>query len=118
MSAETLPEYLSISQQERGDSLGIDWESYKRLARTSLAISKEDRLTMGLYRVDGGAALDIFGKTNCLTILIDSSANELSLFVCPMDSPFGSAVCLLTADNSEEKSWRKLLRLAREEIKR
>jgi hypothetical protein len=115
MSVETFPEYLSIGEQERGDSLGLDFDSYRRLARTALAIIQEERLTMGLYRVDGCAALDIFGQTNCLTILIDSAANELSLVGCLMDVPFGNAVCLLTVENSE-KGWRKLLRLAREEI--
>jgi hypothetical protein len=36
MSAETLPEYLSVSEQERGDSLGIDVQTYRALARTVL----------------------------------------------------------------------------------
>jgi hypothetical protein len=114
---ETLPVYLTPCPDEKGPGLGIDFESYKRLAKTSLAIIRDDRLTMGLYRLQGGCALDIFGETNCLSILIDVSENEVSLFVCPMDAPFGSAVCLLSADNSDDKSWRKLLRLAKSKSK-
>jgi hypothetical protein len=85
---EALPLYVSPRADERGGTLGIDLESYKRLARTALAIIREDRLEMGLYRLEGGCALDIFGQTRCLTILIDTSAQELSLFICGMDDPF------------------------------
>jgi hypothetical protein len=116
MSVETLPEYLSIGEQERGDSLGLDFDSYRHLACTALAIIKEERLTMGIYKVEAGCALDIFGNRQCLTIEIDSAANEMSLFACPMNVPFGNAVCLLTVETSE-KGWRRLLQMAREEIK-
>ena len=114
---ETLPEYFTPPPQERGDSLGLDFETYRRLARTSLAIIKDRPLMMGLYRLEDGCGLDIFGKINCLTIVIDSAQDQLALFTCGMDAPFGSAVCLLSADTSE-KSWRKLLRIAQREIRR
>jgi hypothetical protein len=106
MSVETLPEYLNVSQNERGGSLPIDFETYHHLARTALAIIENERLTIGLYRLaDGqGCALDVFGKSNCLTIVIQSSENRLFLYTCPMDSPFGGAVCLLKADNSDDQS--------------
>jgi hypothetical protein len=104
MTVQTLPQYLSVSQDERGDSFGLSWDDYRHLARSALAIIQEERLTMGLYRFDQGAALDIFGESNCLTLVV--SENQ--------DSGAG-AICLLTVDNCEE-GWRKLVKLAREEI--
>jgi hypothetical protein len=114
MTVDTLPEYLHVSQSERGESFGIDFESYRRLATTALAIIQEESLTMGLYRVDGGAALDIFGRVNCLTILVDCAQKQLHLLRSPMDDG-AELVCLLTADSSAP-GWRKLLQIAREEI--
>jgi hypothetical protein len=43
-----LPEYLSVGDDERGQSLGIDWDSYRCLASTALAIIGQNRPTMGL----------------------------------------------------------------------
>jgi hypothetical protein len=107
--------YLSVSEEERGTSLGIDGETYRELARTALAIIKDLRLTMGLYRMENGCGLDIFGKSDCLTIVVDSAENQLSLLSSPMDSG-GGVFCLMTVDNSEN-GWRRLLKIAREEIK-
>ena len=95
MSVETLPEYLNVSEGEQGDSLGIDFETYRHLARTALAIIREEFWTMGIYRHSEGCGLDIFAERICLTILVDVSENRLSLFVCPLDTPFAEALCLL-----------------------
>jgi hypothetical protein len=59
-----LPEYLSVGDDERGQPLGIDWDSYRRLASTALAIIGQNRPTMGLYKKNGLAALDIFNRRN------------------------------------------------------
>ena len=104
---ETLPEYLSVAEHERGDSLGIDFENYRQLARTSLAIIEDRALTMGLYRLEDGCALDVFGRSNCLTIIIQSAQNRLLLYTCPMDSPFGGAVCVF-AGGTCPQDWSKL----------
>ena len=115
MSLQTLPEYINVAENERGDSLGLDFESYRHLARVALAIIREEFWTMGIYRLPEGCGLDIFAERNCLSILIERSENQLSLFVCPLDTPFAEAVCLLQTENCEE-SWRELLWIAKEEI--
>ena len=119
MTIETLPEYLSLEEDERGDSLGLDWESYRYLARTALRITAGHEAMMGIYRLANGqgCALDLWfaGATDCLTIVVNFAENQLCLLSSPMDSAAGVS-CLLNADNSD-KSWRKLLRLARQEIK-
>lgn len=113
-SQPTLPEYINVAENERGTSLGIDFDSYRHLARVALAIIRQEDWTMGIYRrPEEGCGLDIFTEMICLSILV--TAKEVSLFTCPMDSAFGSAVCLLQAENSE-KTWRRLLKLAKEEI--
>jgi hypothetical protein len=44
----TLAFELSVGDDERGQSLSIDWDSYRRLASTALAIIGQNRPTMGL----------------------------------------------------------------------
>lgn len=120
MSAlETLPVYFTPAPNETGGSLGIDFASYRRLAKTALALIRHRPLTLGLYRLANGegCGLDVFGPKKCVSILVNSTENELALFVCGMDAPFSSATCVLSAENSDERSWRRLLRLAKQEIK-
>ena len=58
-SLPTLPEYLNVAEGERGSSLGIDFESYRHLARVALAIIRQEPWTMGVYRHSEGCGLDI-----------------------------------------------------------
>jgi hypothetical protein len=67
----------------RGESLGIGLENYRHLAGTALAIVKDLDLIIGLYRLQTGCGLDIFGENNCLSRLFlighragDHPANE------------------------------------------
>ena len=118
MSGETLPEYLSVSEQERGDSLGIDFEAHRALARSALRVIAGRDAMMGIYRLadSKGCSLEFWfaSAEYCLTIVVNSVENQLSLLSSPMDSG-GGVFCLMTVDNSEN-GWRKLWRLAREEI--
>ena len=66
---------------------------------------------MGLYKKNGLAALDIFNRRRCLTIIINSTEKRLSLFLFPMDERLNQAVCLLETFN-DARNWGKLLRLA------
>ena len=74
MSVRLPEEAFSVGDDERGQSLGIDWDSYRRLASTALAIIGQNRPPDdGLYKKNGLAALDIFNRRNCLTIIINST---------------------------------------------
>jgi hypothetical protein len=118
MSVETLPDYLAISEAERGESLGIDFATYRVLARTALKTIADREAMMGIYRLaeSKGCALDFWfvGAENCLTIVVNAAENQLCLLSSPMDG--GQVVGLLTVDNSE-KGWRMLSRIAKNEIK-
>ena len=106
------PQYLALTASERGHSLGLDFETYRHLAHTALAITQDRGFIMGIYRIEQGCALDIFALLHCLTIAIEE---QLSLWICPLDAPLGSTVCRLQLPNTPQ-GWRKLLHSAREEI--
>jgi hypothetical protein len=113
MSAERLPEYFRPDEQERGQSLGLDDQTYRQLAKTGLAIIKGLGLTIGLYRLEEGCGLDIFGQTNCLTIVVDCVENQVFLAACPMD---GTEVFFLLRVENCESGWRKIRQLVRAEV--
>ena len=117
MITDQPPEYLQLTTAKRGHHLlGIDFETYRHLARTALAITTDlDDLFMGVYRLEQGCALDLFASKDCLTIVIDAAQEQLALWLCPMDAPSAQAVCLLQVESSPE-GWRQLGARAREEI--
>jgi hypothetical protein len=113
MSTESLPDYFRPDEQECGESLGISVDNYRGLAKAVLAIIKGLRLTIGLYRLKDGCAVDIFGESQCLTIAINSAENQVSLFSCHMDGT--KVFCLLRVANSET-GWSQIRDFAREEV--
>jgi hypothetical protein len=112
-AAETVPQYLSLEPTEGGSSLGIDFETYRRLAGAALSITRNIPWFMGIYRLpDGrGCALDIFTADRCATIVIDSDAEQLGLWLCAdLDSP-SAPECILSVSNSKS-DWKRLQQAA------
>lgn len=105
MSVETLPEYLSVSQYERGENLGLSSETYFALAKSATSIIRAFSSFMAVYlkRDKEACILDIFPETKdvCLSIHIQQKEGELRLFAAGMDSP-DVPTCLLTSANSKE----------------
>jgi hypothetical protein len=112
------PVYLDVSEGETGRSFGLDFQTYRLLARTSLSVIQNvPNHFMGIYRAGECVSLDIWGTAALLTICIDSGANRLELFLCDdLDSP-QEPVCILSTDNSLS-GWRTLGQLARAEMSR
>jgi hypothetical protein len=110
-----VPQYVSLPVHERGNSLNISWENYRLLARTCLRIIDGFSTTNAVYRLpkERGGALDIFSDQKCLSIVIDSQEQEVSLWSCLLDSV--KPECLVVCD-SEESSWSELAELARKEL--
>ena len=79
-SQPTLPEYINVAENERGTSLGMDFDSYRHLARVALAIIRQEDWTMGIYRrPEEGCGLDIFTEMICLSILVTVSKEVISI---------------------------------------
>ena len=109
------PSYLTVQPWERGRSLGIDSETFRCLARTSLAIIEGiSGHFMGIYRAECGCCLDIFSAHQLFTIRIDSEAKQLALFLSDLDSTT-PPLCIFSGSNAPD-GWRELGRTARKEI--
>lgn len=118
-AADLLPAYFDVSRSERGNSFGIDSETYRMLAATALSVTQGVPNTfMGIYGLgDGrGCVLDIFVRDFCLTVVVDSSLGQISLLCSDLDSPASSGV-LLDGIESCPENWRKLGAKAKEIIR-
>ena len=112
-----IPEYLSrIPAHGVQTMLNISWDCYRQLAHAMLKIINEIETTNALYRLpqNRGCVLDIFSSEKCLSIVIDSEEQEVSLHSCLLDSV--KPECLVVFQAAEEESWRQLAILAREEL--
>lgn len=115
MSAATLPNYVAVSREETGENFNLSWDDYRRLAKTALVVTENLETVMGVYRCDGGCALDIWCGQRCLTIQVDSELGSVSLWLaadidCGLDP-----LCLFRSGNSA-KEWNQLTRFARKAI--
>ena len=108
IAAETLPEYLSLRQTERGPSLNLSPTDYRSLASTGLSIIQPfENSLMGIYQPQPKTvALDIWIQDLCLTILLDSDHRQLRLFFAHLDS--FSAPVLVFAGVTSPSDWRQL----------
>ena len=107
-AAETVPEYLSVRQTERGASLGISRTDYRLLAVTALSIIQpfENSLMEIYQRQSQIVALDIWIQDVCLTISINTGNGTRRLFTTGLDSP--EPPVLLFAGTSSPEDWRRL----------
>jgi hypothetical protein len=114
-AADLLPGYLDVSRTERGSSLGIDSETYRLLAATSLGVIEGTGSFMAVFALrDGsGCGLDIFGADRFLAIEIDHLGVKLHLFASDLDA--AETPCILSIANSPD-GWRELGVIARTEI--
>jgi hypothetical protein len=114
MTQDALPTYLSLALSERGERLGIDFHTYRQLVHTVFGVIEPPLPSlMAIYRTDCGCALDIFSSAKCLTLSINSTAKQLCLFSCDLDST--QERCLVSLSTSVE-DWKRLGEIARKEI--
>ena len=113
MLTETVPEYLSLGQTERGASLGLSPTDYRWLAVTGLSIIEPfENALMGIYQPEPQTvALDIWIADRCQTISVDTANGTLRLFTAGLDSP-EPPVLLFAGTTTSPADWRKLKDLA------
>ena len=109
----TIPSYISVAPYERGASFSVSFDDYRWLARTALSITSNLDATMGIYAIEGGCSLDIFTEESQLTIQVNSTRGQISLYCADLDST--EPICLCAASNSDE-DWKLLCSLARNEV--
>ena len=109
MLTETVPEYLSLGQTERGASLGLSPTDYRWLAVTGLSIIEPfENSLMAIYQPQPQTvALDLWIADLCLTVSVDTANATLRLFTAPLDS-CEAPVLLFAGTTSSPADWRKL----------
>jgi hypothetical protein len=110
-----LPDYLEVAPDECGVNLGLSFADYRMLAKTALAVTQARETVMGIYPLEGGCALDIWSRNRCLTIVVNSQASQLALWLAANIDCGDDPLCILNVGNSVD-DWRQLGRLARKAI--
>jgi hypothetical protein len=116
--SETLPQFVSVSRYEQGNNLGISHSDYRSLARTWLCIVRDLNATTAASRLPGesGCCVHIWTRDRYLIITVDSSEQELGLFLyADLDAPDDPA-CIFTGSNSTQ-DWQLLKETGKEVLR-